>query len=223
MNYNEARDIIIDRVKPVSSEKIALSESGGRISAQNITAKINVPPFDRSPYDGYAFIAEDTPAKLQIIEEISAGSVPSFPVKSGQAAKIMTGAMIPEGADSVITYEDTEFTDSEVIINQVCKSGKNIIRAGEDVKIGDTLLHAGDFIDAGRAGLAASQGITQLEVYRQPVIGLISTGSELQEAGELQEGKIYNTSRYSFESALKLSGFTPKFIGITKDDENEIA
>ena len=223
MNYNEARDIIIDRVKPVSSEKIALSESGGRISAQNITAKINVPPFDRSPYDGYAFIAEDTPAKLQIIEEISAGSVPSFPVKSGQAAKIMTGAIIPEGADSVIPYEDTEFTDSEVVINQACKSGKNIIRAGEDVKIGDTLLHAGDFIDAGRAGLAASQGITQLEVYRQPVIGLISTGSELQEAGELQEGKIYNTSRYSFESALKLSGFTPKFIGITKDDENEIA
>ena len=223
MNYNEARDIIIDRVKPVSSEKIALSESGGRISAQNITAKINVPPFDRSPYDGYAFIAENTPAKLQIIEEISAGSVPSFPVKSGQAAKIMTGAIIPEGADSVIPYEDTEFTDSEVVINQACKSGKNIIRAGEDVKIGDTLLHAGDFIDAGRAGLAASQGITQLEVYRQPVIGLISTGSELQEAGELQEGKIYNTSRYSFESALKLSGFTPKFIGITKDDENEIA
>ena len=104
MNYNEARDIIIDRVKPVSSEKIALSESGGRISAQNITAKINVPPFDRSPYDGYAFRAEDTPAKLQIIEEISAGSVPSLPVKSGQAAKIMTGAMIPEGADSVVPY-----------------------------------------------------------------------------------------------------------------------
>ena len=226
MNYDEAANIIVQHVSPVSSEIISLSESAGRILSADITAKYNVPPFKRSPYDGYAFRAQDTanaPVTLKVICEIRAGSVSHMQINSGEAAKILTGAMIPEGADSVVPYEDTDFTDNEVIIKRAFKSGENIINAGEDVKAGAVIVKSGELIDSGRAGLIASQGINSIEVYRKPLIGIISTGSELQETGELQAGKIYNSSRYAFEAALKLSGLEPNFIGISPDDEGQIS
>ena len=224
MTYDEARNVIIEHAVPASSEKISLSECAGRVSAENITAKINVPSFDRSPYDGFAFMADDVPATLRITQEIRAGDVSHMPVASGTAAKILTGAMIPQGADAVTKYEDTEYTDSEVTIRRKFAHGENIIMAGEDVKAEDILVSVGDVIDAGRAGLIASQGISEIDVYRRPIIGIISTGNEIADIhSQLTDGKIYNTSRYTFETALTLAGFIPKFIGTAHDDENEIA
>lgn len=224
MTYNEARNIIIEHVIPVSSEKILLSESAGRVSAEDITAKINVPSFDRSPYDGFAFMADDVPARLRITQEIRAGDLPKLPLKHGESAKILTGAMIPECADAVIKYEDTEYTDSEVTISRKFTCGENIIMAGEDVKAGNVLVRNGEIIDAGRAGLIASQGISAVNVYRRPTIGILSTGNEIIGLhSELTDGKIYNTSCYTFSTALTLAGFIPEFIGVACDDENEIA
>lgn len=224
MTYNEARNIIIEHVIPVSSEKISLTESAGRISAEDITAKINVPSFDRSPYDGFAFMADDVPSTLRVTQEIRAGDSPQLPLKHGESAKILTGAMIPQGADAVTKYEDTEFTDSEVTISRKFAHGENIIRAGEDVKAGNVLVRNGEIIDAGRAGLIASQGIPSVNVYRKPIIGIISTGNEIADIhSPLTAGKIYNTSRYTFSTALTLAGFIPKFVGVACDDENEIA
>ena len=224
MTYDEARNIVAEHAVPVSSEKISLSESAGRVSAEDITAKINVPSFDRSPYDGFAFMAGDVPATLRVTQEVRAGDVPIMPVESGTAAKILTGAMIPEGADAVSKYEDTEYTDSEVTISRKFTSGENIIKAGEDVKAGNVLVRNGEIIDAGRAGLIASQGISSVNVYRRPTIGILSTGNEITSLqSELTAGKIYNTSRYTFETALTLAGFIPEFVGVARDDENEIA
>ena len=224
MTYEEARNIVAENVIPVSSEKISLSESAGRVSAQDITAKINVPSFDRSPYDGFAFMADDVPGKLRVTQEIRAGDSPQMPLKHGESAKILTGAMIPEGADAVTKYEDTEFTDSTVIISRKFARGENIIREGEDVKAGNVIVRAGEIIDAGRAGLIASQGISAVNVYRRPTIGILSTGNEiLSLQSELTAGKIYNTSRYTFSTALTLAGFIPEFVGVACDDENEIA
>ena len=224
MTYDEARNIVAEHAIPVSSEKISLSESAGRVSAEDITARINVPSFDRSPYDGFAFMAGDVPATLRVTQEVRAGDVPIMPVESGTAAKILTGAMIPEGADAVSKYEDTEYTDSEVTITKTFRSGENIIKAGEDIKAGNVLVRNGDIIDAGRAGLIASQGIAEISAYRQPVIGILSTGNEITSLqSELTAGKIYNTSRYTFETALTLAGFIPEFVGVSRDDENEIA
>ena len=224
MTYDEARNIVAEHAVPVSSEKISLSESAGRVSAEDITAKINVPSFDRSPYDGFAFMAGDVPATLRVTQEVRAGDVPIMPVESGTAAKILTGAMIPEGADAVTKYEDTEYTDSEVTIRRKFAHGENIIMAGEDVKAGNVLVRNGEIIDAGRAGLIASQGIPSVNVYRRPAIGILSTGNEITSLqSELTAGKIYNTSRYTFETALTLAGFIPEFVGVARDDENEIA
>lgn len=224
MTYEEARNIVAENVIPVSSEKISLSESAGRILAEDITAKINVPSFDRSPYDGFAFMADDVPSKLRVMQEIRAGDVSHMTLKHGESAKILTGAMIPQGADAVTKYEDTEFTDSEVTISRKFAHGENIIRSGEDVKAGNVLVRNGEIIDAGRAGLIASQGISEISAYRKPVIGIISTGNEITDIhSPLTAGKIYNTSRYTFETALTLAGFIPKFVGVACDDENEIA
>ena len=227
MTYDEAARLILGRIEPLASEQVNLSESSGRILAEDVTARFSVPPFDRSPYDGYAFRAEDStnaPVTLRVIDEVRAGGVSRVPVKSGEAVKILTGAIIPEGADAVVKYEDTDFTDTEVILHKTFRSGENIIRAGEDIMAGEVIARIGDVIDAGTAGLLASQNIPFPKVFKRPVVGIISTGNELQDLDtELQKGKIYNTSRYTFETALRLEGFTPYFAGTSGDSEHDIA
>ena len=224
MNFYDARNIVIENVNPVPPEKISLSESAGRILAADITANYNIPMFDRSPYDGYAFRSQDVPGELNIICEIKAGDFINIALKKGEAAKILTGAAIPEGADAIIKYEDTEFTAEKVKISKTFRPGENIIKSGEDVKAGEIIAREGEFIDSGTAGLLASQNIFSVQVYRRPVIGIITTGNEIQELqSEILPGKIYNASHYTFMTALKLAGFEPKFMGICQDDAQKIS
>ena len=231
MDFVEARNMLLKLAEPVGVEPVLLERSAGRILAQDIAASENVPAFDRSPYDGYAFRAADTaeasserPAVLGITEEIPAGGVPAKRITKGTAAKILTGAPIPEGADAVIMYEKTEYTDSEVRIFSPVKPGTNIIRAGEDVKAGQLLAETGTEIDAGLAGTLASQGISHPVVFRRAHIALISTGSELLEPGsEIQPGRIYNSNRYVIEAALEKTGCTVEYLGITGDSAESIA
>lgn len=231
INFKDARQILLDLVEPVKTEKVALKNSAGRVLAETITAAENVPPFDRSPYDGYAFRAADsvnaskeTPVTLQILEEVPAGAVPTKECVAGTATKILTGAPIPEGADAVIMYERTEFTAETVTIFAPAKSGDNIVYAGEDVKKGAILTEAGGIIDPGTMGTLASQGIDQPLVYKIPKIGIISTGNEVVEVGEpLAPGKIYNSNRYTLTAAVKEIGCEPVYLGIAGDTSEGIA
>lgn len=149
-NYEQARELLLDCVGPVGTERVPLSQCGGRILAQELTAQENVPPFDRAPYDGYALRASDTaaaktaPMTLRILEEIPAGAVPSKTVRSGTAAKVLTGAPIPDGADAVVMYEKTEFTKDSVTLFGPVKPGENIVRTGEDIQKGAELARCGD-------------------------------------------------------------------------------
>lgn len=225
ISYIEARDWLLQIAKPVETENVSLYESSGRILGQEVVAADNVPPFDRSPYDGYAFRSEDSlgaakenPVTLQILEEIAAGDIAHFPVTQGYAAKVLTGAPIPEGADAVTKFELTEFTKDTVTIFEASKSGSNIVRTGEDVKIGDVLASKGMEIDPGLMGTLASQNIANPQVYRIPKVGIISTGSELTEVGEkLEPGKIYNSNQYMLSSALTKIGCKPVILGSVKD------
>lgn len=229
-DYVTARHLLLGAVRPVGTERIALSGSGGRILARDLTAAENIPPFDRSPYDGYAFRAADTakasreqPAVLRVLEEIPAGCTPSAAVTEGTASRVMTGAPIPPGADAVIKYELAEFSGSTVALFSPAGSGENIVRAGEDVRKGDVLARAGEAIDPGIAGALAAQGIARPEVYRAPKIGILSTGSELAEAGEeLEAGKIRNANRYILETAVRALGCGSVYLGIAGDDVEEI-
>ena len=231
MDYAQARDLLLARVAPPDSERVPLADCAGRVLAAKVVAAEDVPPFDRSPYDGYAFRAADTigidgahPVTLEIVEEIPAGHVGRCAVAPGTAVKVLTGSPLPEGADAIVPFEETRFTDKTVTLFKPAPPGSNVIRAGEDVRAGDVLASPGLPIDSGLAATLAGQGIARPEVYRVPRVGVISTGSELIEPGRpLLPGRIYNTVRYALAAALRRDGAEPVFIGCAGDDAEAIA
>lgn len=230
ISYSDARDLLLRLTAPVDTEQVPLEDAAGRILAQEVSARENVPPFDRSPYDGYAFRAADTasaspdsPVTLKILEEIPAGGVSHCPVTEGCAVKILTGAPIPAGADAVTKFEATVFTRDTVTISAPFQSGDNIVRTGEDVRVGTVLAQRGTCIDPGLAGTLASQNIPLPAVYRVPRIGILSTGSELLEVGsEAQPGKIYDSNRYTLAAAVRRLGCTPVLLGHASDVVEDI-
>lgn len=230
LDYISARNMLLDIVTPVETENVPLNESFGRVLAEEIIAKEDVPPFDRSPYDGYVVRAVDShlasekvPVTLEILEEVTAGAVPTKTVTEGTATKILTGAPIPEGADAVIMYEKTQFTETTVTLTLPVKSGDNIIRAGEDVHIGQVLAEGGSIIDAGLAGSLASQGIARPLVYLRPKVGIISTGNEVVELLDtMSEGKIRNSNPYTLAAALQHIGCVAEYLGLAGDCVDDI-
>lgn len=229
-SFYEVREKLLSYVKLLEKEEISLDECAGRVLAQNVVARMNVPPFDRSPYDGYAFCAEDSnlaskehPVTLKILEEIPAGGIPHHVVTNGYAVKILTGAPIPDGADVVTKYEFTEYTDTEVTLFHSYESGSNIVRKGEDIKAGDILVKQGTMIDSGVVGTLASQNIGSVWGYRIPKVGILSTGSELLSVGsEPEPGKIYNSNQYILSAAVKSLGGDPVVLGMEADDAQKI-
>lgn len=230
-SYEQARELLLASVRPVETERIPLSQCGGRVLAQELTAQENIPAFDRSPYDGYALRAADTasasnaaPVTLRVLEEIPAGAVPTKTVAEGTAAKVLTGAPVPDGADAVVMYEKTEFTETHVTLFEPVKPGENIIRVGEDVQKGTLLARRGDAIDPGLAGTLAAQGVSMPLVYKRPRVAVLSTGSELVEADAAPEnGKIRNSNRSMLEAALKQLGCETVYLGIAGDSAADIA
>lgn len=231
VSVEEAIKTLLEKVNIIGKEIIPLEEAAGRVLAFDLKAKADIPPFDRSPLDGYAFRAQDSkgaskekPLTLEILEEVPAGAIPTKEVTKGTAVKILTGAPIPKGADAVCAYELTEFSPVEVKIFSEFKSGENIIYAGEDVKCGDLLAVAGTVIDTGLMGVLASENISEVEVFKQAKIAIVSTGNELIEPGEnLKAGKIYNSNRFSLTAALKKMGLVPVNLGNAGDDAETIA
>ena len=218
---------------PVSrrSEIVGLGDAPGRVLSANARAGIPYPPFDRSPYDGFVFRGSDTltasrdnPVVLTITEEIPAGTQPRFEITPGRAAKILTGAPIPAGADSTIKYENTEFTDTEVRIFEPIPPNTDIVYAGTDVKLGQVLAPEGTFITAPVISTLANQGFAHVDVYVKPRITVISTGSELCEAGEpLRPAAIYNSNVHTLSAYLAGMGAHPVNGGSVPDEPETIA
>lgn len=230
-NYTTARDMLMSQAAVVDTTTVPLLDCVGRILAEDLVAEDNIPAFDRSPYDGYAFRSEDTlfasedsPVTLQILEEIAAGSVPTKTVVAGTASKILTGAPVPEGADCVINFEVTKFTDDTVTLFAPVKAGSNIVRVGEDVQKGALLAKKGSIIDAGTAGTLAAQGVAEPKVYRKARIAILSTGSELVEADAVPgPGMIRNSNAYTLAAAMKEKGLEVSYLGIAGDSVEAIA
>lgn len=231
MEYTKARELLLRSVRPVTAEAVPLEECGGRVLAGGLTAAENVPAFDRSPYDGYAFRTADSagacqnaPVTLTVLEEVPAGAAPQKAVAPGTAARVMTGAPIPPGADAVVMYEKTRFTRETVILFAPAEPGENIVRAGEDVRAGALLAQDGDVIDPGLAGALAAQGAARPLVYRLPRVGLISTGSELVCPGDaVPAGKIRDSNRFALAAALQRDGCIVEALGMAGDDAGDIA
>lgn len=212
------------------NEYVPVGEAYGRVAAERVTAKLAVPSFPKSAYDGYALRREDIkdaslehPVTLRVTETIPAGSVAKYPITAQTAARIMTGAMLPKGADVVIKHEDTRFSEKEVCFFQPA-TASNIVEVGEDVAEGECLIEPGKVLAGADMALLAGQGRKQVCVYQKPRIALLSTGSELLAQGqEMEAGKIYNTNPYLLKGYLEKYGMLPIDCGIAKDDPGRLA
>ncbi|MBR3007778.1 MAG: molybdopterin molybdotransferase MoeA [Stomatobaculum sp.] len=230
LSCEEARKRFLQFTEPVGTEMIQLSDCLGRILAEDIRAAADVPDWPRSAFDGYAFRAADTssaspetPVTLHILEEVPAGKVPETRLTEGTAVRILTGAMLPEGADSVEMFEKTEFTETSVTLFHPGRPGNNVVPRGEDAVRGQLLAAKGTKIDPGLMGVFASQGLREIPVFRIPKVGAISTGTEVVELGSvLPRGKIYNSNRALFEGELRKLGVRPVRVGIARDSVREI-
>ena len=223
ITLNEALEKIIENTDVLDPVELDLAESLGQVLAEDVQSDIDMPPFDKSAMDGYAVRAEDVqnvPAKLEIIEEIPAGTVPKKKLAPGQCAAIMTGAMIPEGADTVVMIEDTR-KDSETglaIIDKTVPNGKNICCKGEDVKKGQTVVFAGQKLMPQHIGVLASVGKVRVKVVRAPKFRIFTTGAEIVEAGQKPSaGQIRNSNGWSLSAQVTQAGYEANYSGIVSD------
>lgn len=231
LSLDQARSEILARCAPLDQERVPLEEAEGRVLASDVKAQENVPPFPRSPYDGYALRVADTASAnrekgvtLRIIEEIPAGHAPERMLAAGQAAKILTGAPIPAGADAVVKFEDTVFTDDTVTVYAPCRAGENIVPVGEDIVQGTVVAAGGDVVDSALLGVLAGLGCAAVDVIRAPRVALISTGDELVPVDAvLTPGKIRNSSIYTLASFARRCGAVTRQWDIVPDQARPIA
>ncbi|MCT7951799.1 molybdopterin molybdotransferase MoeA [Ancylothrix sp. C2] len=227
----EAELIILNLADQASGlsdvESVSLPEAAGRILATAVTSDLNFPHWDNSAMDGYAVRYEDVsgaeehqPALLQLVAEIGAGTQPHVSIKAGQAARILTGAMMPEGADTVIIQEVTKIENNQVVILKAPTSQGEFVRyGGQYYKAGEPLLDAGVVLNAPEIAVLAAVGCHQIPVYRQPKVAILSTGNELVTPEKtLSSGQIFDSNQYALVAAVKNAGGVPVPLGIVKDD-----
>ncbi len=226
VSFDEAQRIILDSIRPLGSENVSIMEACNRVLYKDIISDIMLPPLDDSAMDGYAVIAADTkgaskdhPVRLRVTGEIQAGaSNAGKQVSNGTAIRIMTGAPVPEGADSIVQFEDTEEDNGYVKIFRQAARHENYRFAGESIKRGDSVLQKGDRLNSADVGILASLNYGVVKVYRRPTVSIISTGDELADIGEkIQVGQIRNVNAYTLYSEVKKCSIHPEYLGIAKD------
>jgi molybdenum cofactor synthesis domain-containing protein len=225
-----ALEKLFKRLKTLDTVDIDVFNLQSHVLAEDVIAPFDVPHFDRAAMDGYAVRAEDTfgasptnPIMLELAGGVEIGSIPSTRVESGKALKIVTGGMMPEGANAVVMLEHTRLNGNFVEVLKSVTPLKNVSRKGEDLKAGEVVLKKGEILQPQDAGVIASLGIERVRVYRKPRVAVLSTGNELIELGmELEEGKIYNSNNPMLCNALHEFGFKPVSIGIARDERGDL-
>ena len=227
----EARARILSGVPVLDAESVELLDSRDRVLAEEVRAVRDVPPFTNSAMDGYALRASDVaaanqqqPVELRLLGEVRAGAAPRLAVDRGSAVRIMTGAMLPEGADAVVRIEDTAESDGRVQVRVGVGTGVNIRAAGSDVAEGSVVATPGRLVTPGLIGVLASAGRDTVRCVRRPRVLVLSTGDELRDAGEpLEPGQITNTNRYTLLAALDSVGAIGLDGGVAPDERGVLA
>jgi len=232
ISVNDAKSIIQKRVFELKSEIVDLSDSSGKILANNIKAKFSSPSFHNSAMDGFAVRSSDTFGatrtnilSLKNIDVSSAGSPSDLILKKGECIQCMTGAKIPKGADAIIMVEDTSgfSNDKTVRIMIEAKLGQHIRKIGEEVNQGDILIKKGTILTTSEIGVCASFGYGELSVSKKPKVAIFATGNELVEPGKnLKEGEIYNSNLFLFADLVKKSGSKVIMRNVIKDDKSSL-
>jgi molybdopterin molybdotransferase len=228
IEVSEAVERILARIEPLPGETVATASAVGRVLAESVAAPITSPPWDNSSMDGYAARAEDLSpgATLRVVESIAAGSFPSRPIGPGEAARIMTGAPVPKGADSVVRHEDTDNGLERVVVHDTRDAGRNIRKAGEDFAEGDQLLTAGTQLTVRHVGVLASATVRHVAVHRRPRVAVISSGDELvalEDFSAIDRGrKIVSANSLTMSALVRDAGGEPVDLGIAKDDPADL-
>lgn len=229
LTVTEARERILSHFQPSPTETTPLADARDRILAVDISADGDYPPFDNSAVDGFALRAEDTSASsltLNVVADIPAGSTPTVFLQTGQAARIMTGAQVPRGADSVILVEDTDFNDRSagtsapktVTFAKQIQAGANVRAKGTDIHAGEVVLKKGRSLKPQDLGLLAALGIARVTVHKKARVALFSSGDELLAAdAPLQPGKIRDSNSYALAASIENAGAEVIRLGVAKD------
>ena len=225
----EARTHVLERVETLPAGRFDLAEALGLVLAEPVFSADPIPAFANTAMDGYALQADDTrgaPVTLEVVGTIGAGYDGDLQVGAGQAARIMTGAPIPGGADAVVKVELTRLVDGpgdRVSVEASVKPGNHIRHPGEDVAAGERVLQAGTVVTPGRVGLLAAVGAYEVAAHRRPRVGVLSTGDELADtAGPLRRGQIRDTNRRTLLSLVAEAGFEGVDLGIARDNPVDI-
>jgi len=226
VDADAALSIVLESAPSTGTEKVQLMDTLGRTCARNILADVDLPSFDNSAMDGYALLSSDvkaalqnTPVTLAVIGESSAGNPFNGAVGPGESVRIMTGAMVPRGADSVVPLESVRRLSEDKIECVAANPVKMHIRArGEDIKEGEIVLRDGEVIRPPHLGILAALGVKKARVGRKPLVNILSTGDELVEIDETPgEGQIRNSSAFALAGYITLAGGTARFLGIVPD------
>jgi molybdopterin molybdotransferase len=226
LTVDEALDRVLARIAPLEPTEVALLDALGAVLADDATADRDVPPFRNSAMDGYAVRGADVKqsgVRLRVVGTVAAGSVPVRAVGAGEAMRIMTGAPMPDGADTVVRVEDTDNGAEAVTINAATPQGVAVRQAGEDLRRGEVVLAHGTVLRPAEIGVLASIGRTKVNVVRRPNVAVLSTGDELVDiADEPRPGQIRDSNRYSLAAAVRATGCAAFELGIARDTADDL-
>jgi molybdopterin molybdotransferase len=234
LNVMEASAHMLAGVRPLGSEEVPLEHAVGRVIARDVVSPVFLPPRDNSSMDGFAVHSDDVrgaradrPARLRVVETIAAGSAPTRAIEHGEAARIMTGAFVPYGADCIVRVEDTGGEADVVLILNDRDAGRNIRLRGEDVRADQIVLRAGTAIAAPHVGVLAAVGCAQPRVHRKPRVAILATGDELVMLERFDEvltgNRIISSNSYALSAAVRAAGGEPVPLGIAPDDPLSLA
>jgi len=236
ISVEEALEKVLSYIKVLDTVETPLLECLGQALADDVYSSFDIPPRNNSAMDGYAVRAADvlsastsTPVYLDIVGEAKAGGTSDIEVKANTTVRIMTGAFMPNGADAVVKFEDTDETQrnghplKQIGILKSVERGKNVRYAGEDIGKGQLVLQRGTILCPPSIGVLASLGIDKARVIRRPVVAILATGDELTELGQpLAEGRIYNSNSYSAAAQVRRYGGIPRILGIARDTRKNL-
>lgn len=231
LSVSSAKGIILESVNVLPSEDIDITSSLNKVLAEDVVSSIDIPSSNLSAMDGYAVLSEDikgasadNPKELKVVDNIPAGCLPKTRIEKGEAARIMTGAVLPDGADSVVMVEDTESLDAFVKIKKETKPHQNVIQKGENIKRNEQLLENKRVIGPSEIGILLSLGIRNIKAIRQPKIAVLATGNEIVDIDEeLSPGKTRNTNGWTLASQIIEAHSIPINLGIAKDTKGDIS
>jgi molybdenum cofactor synthesis domain-containing protein len=230
--YDDAMRLVMEAARPIArTERVPVVMADGRVAARDVTAVMDVPPFDRAAMDGYAVVAADTfgasthaPKSLRCVDRVFTGQVPARGMSPGECIEIATGAPMPAGADAVVMVEETERQGDDVRVMTPVYPRQNVGRRGADLAAGAVVVPAGQVLTPARVGAVAATGVGAIDVFARPSVAILSTGNEIAEPGQpLGPGQIYDVNRFTLDAIVRRHGGSAAALPIAADTLDDLS